>query len=366
MPDKYLEIVKVVLVSIAIWLLISVVAGLGLVADAVHRQPGTDWMQPLLLAGSVYMLYSVATPFIYFFVKNRLSIPLQPLRLGLHYLGVLVLFFAFYIPASAFVYMNFGQNHAQSIAESISQHSVAYLVIDAFMLTALFIACCAIVYYKKADERARRFERLEVEQEKLKNRMSELQAQSLRGQLEPHFLFNALNAISLLIRKNETSLGLEAIFILSNLLRRMIELTDERLVTVEDEMAFSKNYLALQKLRFESRIKDTWEIPENLMTRLVPPMLIQPLLENAIHHGVEPADSEVGIVVRLKTSNTRLVLTVINDMSVKKGKTAGTGSGLSLIEERLQLLYGKDYSLRNFTENGRFFAQVELGEVTAE
>jgi signal transduction histidine kinase len=366
MPDKYSEIVKVVLVSISIWLLISVVAGLGLVADAVHRQPGANWLQPLLLAGSVYMLYSVATPFIYFFVKNRLTIPLQPLRMGMDYLGVLVLFFALYIPASAIMYMNFGQNHAQSIAESISQHSVAYLVIDAFMLTALFIACCAIVYYRKADERARRFKQLEAEQENLKNRMFELQAQSLRGQLEPHFLFNALNAISLLIRKNETSLGLEAIFVLSNLLRRMIELTDERLVTVEDEMAFSKSYLALQKLRFESRIKDTWEIPENLMTKMMPPMLIQPLLENAIHHGVEPADSEVGIAVRLESSDTRLVLTVINDMSAEKRETGGTGNGLLLMEERLKLLYGKDYSLRNFTENGRFFAQVGLGEVTPE
>jgi two-component system LytT family sensor kinase len=205
-----------------------------------------------------------------------------------------------------------------------------------FIYIAMVVAAHAYVYLKRLRREER--EKYEYQQALI---ASELQA--LKMQLRPHFLFNTLHGIATLVDGDAKS-ARTMIIKLSDLLRMALERDSVDLVSLQDELKFAQEYLDLEKMRFGSRLKIEWLIPQTTYGLLVPQMILQPLVENAIRHGVSSAREGGWVKVEATQTNGTLEIQVRNSVG---GKTfGGTGVGLRNTQTRLKYMYSGDASLR--------------------
>ena len=206
---------------------------------------------------------------------------------------------------------------------------------EIFIYIAVVVAAHAYEYLKRSRREER--EKYEYQQALV---ASELQA--LKMQLRPHFLFNTLHGIATLV--DGDSKGARAMIVkLSDLLRTVLDRDQVDLVSLQDELRFAKEYLDLEKMRFGSRLKIEWLIPPATYPLLVPQMILQPLVENAIRHGVSSAREGGWVEVAATQKDGMLEIQVRNSVG---GRTStGTGVGLRNTEARLKYLYSGDASL---------------------
>jgi len=176
-------------------------------------------------------------------------------------------------------------------------------------------------------------------------RLNELLAQSqlaaLRQQLEPHFMFNSLNAITGLIRQARNDDAVSMIALMGDLLRRVTDRSERQFVPLEEEASFLRKYLDIQSLRFGDRLRYHIEIPELLKNSMVPDMILQPLVENAIRHGIATRARIGEVRVAAVRAGAVLTLSVYNDgPELRHDYLTGTGIGVSNARRRLAALYG--------------------------
>lgn len=195
----------------------------------------------------------------------------------------------------------------------------------------------ALDYYRKYRERELRTVELEA-------RLTQARLQALQMQLNPHFLFNTLHAVSALMHKNVDAAD-RMMTRLSDLLRYALESTSAQEVTLKEELAFLERYLEIEKTRFGDRLTVRMDIaPETLEAR-VPNLILQPLVENAIRHGIEPHARPGMIELRARREGSRLVLVVQdNGKGLARDVPFVEGVGLSNTRARLRQLYGDAHS----------------------
>lgn len=184
--------------------------------------------------------------------------------------------------------------------------------------------------------------------------MIEIELNNLKSQLNPHFIFNALNSIRALVDENPTK-SKQAINQLSNILRSSLASDKKGLTKFEDELKIVKDYLGLESIRFEERLKTEFDIHPDSHKFLVPPLMIQTLVENGIKHGISKLTP--GGVIQLKTSveNGHLKIHIRNSGHLLNGtKRSKSGLGLKNTAQRLKLLYGEEASFRIVNENDNF------------
>ncbi len=208
--------------------------------------------------------------------------------------------------------------------------------------------CHAILYYRKYIQRERTALQLE-------SRLAHAQLEVLRMQLNPHFLFNTLHAISVLVRENANDAADRMIALLSDLLRLSLENAGAQEVTLKKELDFLERYLDIQKTRFGERLRIAYEIDPNALDLLVPNLMLQPLVENAIRHGVAPR-ANGGAVEIVATCDEHWLNVRIRDdgPGLPAPGTPAEGLGLANTRARLQHLYGPDHNfvLQNRTGGG--------------
>jgi len=184
---------------------------------------------------------------------------------------------------------------------------------------------------------------------RLAQQLSEAQLASLRMQLRPHFLFNSLNAIMALVRDAENGRAVAALGLLSDLLRTTLEAGARHEVSLGDEIAFTRQYLAMEQLRFGDRLQVTCDVPPELLDAVVPQFVLQPFVENSIKHGILDRRRGGSIDISARASEGALHLSVVDD-GVGFGHAPATapGSGMGLTNSRLHLahLYGDRAALR--------------------
>lgn len=175
--------------------------------------------------------------------------------------------------------------------------------------------------------------------------MNEMKLNQLRTQLNPHFIFNALNSIRALV-DDEPGKAKRAINHLSNILRTSLVLDKKKLTSLKEEIDTTRDYLALESVRFEERLRTNINIDPRAEQIMVPPMLLQTLVENGIKHGVSKLKEggEVSVNVRVKTK--KMILEIRNTGTYQKNKINGTGQGLRNSQQRLELIYGDKASLK--------------------
>lgn len=182
----------------------------------------------------------------------------------------------------------------------------------------------------------------------------QIELNNLRSQLNPHFIFNALNSIRALVDE-DPSKSKEAINQLSNILRNSLTAEKKGLTTFENELRFVQDYLGLESIRFEERLKTEFDIDPGSSQFLVPPLMIQTLVENGIKHGISKLKK--GGIIQLKTSvrNGLLKIEIRNSGHLVNGtKRLKNGIGISNTIQRLKLLYGEKASFRITDENHNF------------
>lgn len=205
--------------------------------------------------------------------------------------------------------------------------------------------------------------RRELQTAQLEASLAQSQLQNLRLQMEPHFLFNSLNAISATMYEDVRAAD-EMISALSNLLRNSLNSSRAQEVSLEEELRLLEHYLAVMRARFEDRLVVNLEVESDAREALVPSLLLQPLVENSIRHGMDPKASSLHIEVSAKREGESLSLTVRDDGRglPDGGKVAlRKGIGLGNTESRLEALYGSAHKLEWKTSlGGGFLVTLEI------
>lgn len=178
--------------------------------------------------------------------------------------------------------------------------------------------------------------------------MNEMKLNQLKAQLNPHFIFNALNSIRALVDE-EPKKSKRAINHLSNILRTSLVLDKKRLTSLKEEIATTKDYLALESIRFEERLQTEFNIDPRTEGIQVPPMMIQTLVENGIKHGISKLKEGGRVSVNTRLNNANMILEIRNTGRYKD-KINGTGQGLRNTRQRLDLIFGEAANLRIYNE----------------
>lgn len=190
-----------------------------------------------------------------------------------------------------------------------------------------------IVYHYVEKNRKDQLDRL-----KLESTVKELELKTIKSHINPHFIFNSLNSIRALVDENPTR-ARRAITELSNILRSSMQAEKVETVTLEKELNIVKDYLALENMRFEDRLKVVYDIDDDTLDQPVPPMMLQTLVENAIKHGISKQINGGVVKVISEFRDNYHELTVQNTGQLN-GKVNNEGFGLSSTTNRLSLLYG--------------------------
>jgi two-component system LytT family sensor kinase len=215
---------------------------------------------------------------------------------------------------------------------------------DILSFVVLYAAILTVNYVLDSRER---LALQQTETVRLNELLLKTQLHALRQQLEPHFLFNTLNSVSGLVREGRVDDAVSMIAGLSDFLRRMLEESTRQQVPLQQEMEFAQRYLEIQKVRFADRLQLSVDVPGELYSAQVPSLILQPMVENAIKHGI--AKRAQGGAVRIAASrhNGVLTLSVSNDGPSLSAdwQTAHPGIGISNVRTRLQGLYGDAFQL---------------------
>lgn len=243
----------------------------------------------------------------------------------------------------------------------------AYACSSCFVLAAWAFLYFGIKHYYALEEERSRLQALEV-------MARDAQMRALRYQLQPHFLFNTLNAISTLVLDNQPRIATQMIARLADLLRRTLESPDTHQVSLKEEIAVTKEYLALEKVRFGPRLNVTYAVDPETQEAQVPRFLLQPLVENAIRHGIAKRPEGGNLVLRSETINGRLRVKIENDGAEdddpvlrRDAITPHRGVGLANTRARLQQMYGYEATLETHaTANGTYEVRISMPFSTVE
>jgi len=235
---------------------------------------------------------------------------------------------------------------ADTWATTLTFQAFTFLIAYALILTVTYVVDARDRIARQLTETAR-----------LNEELSRSQLAALRGQMEPHFMYNTLNSIAGLVRDEQGQAAVSMITGLSEFLRRASEDSHRAQVALAEEVEYLQRYLDIQKLRFGERLKISVDMPAELLRAQVPNLLLQPLVENAIKHGI--AERRAGGTVRVSGARQGdvLRLSVYNDGPnlLSDWQATHSGVGIGNLRTRLQILHG--------TQSGLQLRSVEEGGV---
>lgn len=226
-----------------------------------------------------------------------------------------------------------------AIENNISISTIfSQLVLTNWFQTQLFIASWVFIYISIVTRQL--VKQTELTNLRLQNSLKESQLANLSNQLNPHFLFNTLNNIKFMVRK-EPLKSEKMITDLSDILRYSLESNKREKVTIADELEIVNRYIDIIKIQMERRLDFEMILPEHLQANLIPPMILQLLVENAIKHGVDSLRHGGKVQLTLEDLPNHIRVVVLNDTpGSETARVIGTGIGLANIKQRLLLLYG--------------------------
>ncbi|MGP1716710.1 MAG: sensor histidine kinase [Methylophilus sp.] len=188
--------------------------------------------------------------------------------------------------------------------------------------------------------------------------IAEARLQALQARIRPHFLFNSLNAVLSLIRSHpqraETALeDMAELF-------RVLMADNRALVPLAQEIELCQQYLSIEKLRLDERLQCEWHMAEISAGIMIPPLILQPLVENAVYHGIEPLAQGGTIVINIYTSGQDLLLRICNPLSSRPDKSGGNKMALKNIRERLRLHYDLEARLKQYEAQGQYVVEITI------
>jgi len=336
------------------WLsILSAWLALSLITTAqrfVAGEPGS-FLVYLFWTGAVWIYWALVTPLI-FWLGRRIPLSRRSLSYALPaHFGLAILFGLLHLVLWAAV---------GTIFDGMSSGGGAGFRVG-FVRLARVLPYLEVVFYWAilgagiAENTYRQARARELEAKALEAQLQQARLQALRMQLHPHFLFNALNTVAMLIRNGEYQQAVEMTAGLGELLRWSLNENTEQEVTLEYELEFIRRYLQLEQIRFSDRLRVEIEVPAELLSALVPNLILQPLVENAIRHGVAQSSSAGLVRVVARRANEWLELFVQDDgKGLPNDWEPARGIGLGNTRKRLAQLYGEraELTLQNASPAG--------------
>ena len=357
----------------AFWTMLAVLTAANRLAD--QREPALNVVSrtvPIALAFQQMYTWALLTPFV-FWLAGRFSIDrltaVRRIALLLA-IGVVVAFSVDRLNSSLVATFLVRPRFAGSAQPGGGPGSGGFfsilhgpMILNHFILyIGVLSAGFARDYFFRYRSRERETARLQGETAQLEAQLAEAKLAALNAQLNPHFLFNTLNAVSSLVERDPRGVR-RMIARLSELLRYTLDGGHEPEVAVGQEIAFLERYLEIMQIRFEDRLEIDVQVGDDARDALVPSLILQPLVENAVKHGVEKVSGTGRIEITAMRHDDRLVLTV-GDNGPGRGNVDNgdeRGVGLRNIRQRLEQLYGSAQSL-TFLERpgGGTIARIEI------
>jgi two-component system LytT family sensor kinase len=302
------------------------------VESKVEQHPVT-W-QSLVYGGSEWLLVGMFTPLIYHLGKLfPFSRAHFKVWLIVHSAGALVL-------CAGLSSLDFCLGmllHAFPPQRSLVVAYFTWMLSGLPFVVSIYFALlgCVHAYSYFVEARTR-----EADAARLEAQLSEARLGALRMQLNPHFLFNSLNALSALVREQDTPAASRMLELIGDVLRQVLRPDQPHEIPLSEEMAFLAQYLAIEQVRFSDRLELRWDLQPGALQALVPSFIMQPIVENAIKHGVlNHADAGV-IEISAKVLGECVELKVRDNGKGIQPSTGRAGVGLSNVTERLRTLYG--------------------------
>lgn len=230
-----------------------------------------------------------------------------------------------------------------------------------YNIDKMLIVYCVLVIYQQALTYYEEIQHKELKASQLKTQLSQAHMQALKMQLQPHFLFNTLNAIVTLIHKNPDAAE-EMIVRLSDFLRMTLDVSGKQLVPLREEVEFIRAYVEIEQIRFGGKLQYVQSIPAELLDAQVPLLLLQPLVENAIKHGISQYDhahsieltaERKGTVLRIRVSDDGIPAALLDSAAVKQG------IGLNNTRMRIETMYGENGRM-DILSNGSNGVMIEM------
>ena len=188
--------------------------------------------------------------------------------------------------------------------------------------------------------------------------LADARLQALQARIRPHFLFNSLNAVLSLIRRDPRRAE-RALEDLADLFRTLM--SDARQFTrLADEIALLERYASIEQLRLGERLRITWELDAAPPDALLPPLVLQPLLENAVYHGIEPATGSGEILVHIERRGDRVLVRIENPFLPQHQHRSGNRIAFENIRERLVLFFDAEARIDTFFDGGRYRVEIEI------
>jgi signal transduction histidine kinase len=320
---------------------------LGLVSTALAWQftvalgsADTDWRTLLILNCTYWYLWSLFTPPIVW-LSQRFRFEWQGLtRALLVHLPAVVIFSIGHIAAMCGVQWWLATAWGRSFWwwEQVQRSALQYFDWEMMTYWTIVGLSHAVLYYRESKDRALRATQLET-------KLVETQLQTLQQQLHPHFLFNTLHAISTLMHRDVDAAD-RTLMRLSDLLRLSLENLGRQEVPLESELDFLSKYLQIEQTRFADRLVVRYDVEPDALDSLVPNLVLQPLVENAIKHGVAKKAGRGHVDISARRDGDKLLLEVRDDgvgLSEDALTALHKGIGVSTTRARLQHLFGADY-----------------------
>lgn len=237
------------------------------------------------------------------------------------------------------------------LAFVISRHSTYY-----FLAFWAVIAIEHIVaYYHRYLERERLTAQLQAQ-------LAVAQLERLKNQLQPHFLFNALNTVSSMVLSDKKSEAYDTLADLAELLRISLDRDQSEIVSLEEELEFSRLYVSVMSRRFPDQLAVDWEIDPDVLDAAVPNMILQPLIENAIKHGVGLDGTKRRVTISARVDDKRVQFSVVNPIGgvASEEPPSGHGIGLTHAVQRLQHHYGSEHEFKVNSSSEKFGVSISI------
>lgn len=203
----------------------------------------------------------------------------------------------------------------------------------------------------------RNYQRAEIRNLQLLAANTEIELKNVRNQLNPHFIFNAMNSIRALIDEDPEK-AKDAVILLSGIMRNTLNFGKKNLISLEEELDLVKKYLEMEKIRFEERLHFNIDIEANCLALPFPPFMLQTIVENAVKHGISKINHGGNILISGSMSNHLLIVRVANNGQLKPADNQGIG--LINTKQRLQLLFGEQARFSIENQEDMVVAKIEI------
>lgn len=343
---------------VAVWTLMALLATVESYVSQLSIDKPVPWS--LALGRSLkdwYTCGALSLAVLWFCRINQLTPGKAGRWVGGHFAGVLVFFLADVGITSLLLTGERSVQTGETLTFSFLVRKLAIHYVVMCLLMYWFVVVChqGWHYYQRFRER-------ELRAAELQHELIEAKLAALRMQLNPHFLFNTLHAVSALIHENPEAAE-RVVVRLSELLRLTLDQSRPQEVALSEEMAFLDGYLEIEQTRFSDRLQIEKKVAPETRDALVPYLILQPLVENAIRHGIEPSEAAGRLSICATRSNGTLHLRVTdNGVGIAQtGPGAREGIGLSNTRSRLKHLYGENYRMELVSiQNGGIEARIDL------